>query len=252
MSKGEASVEQFCQQILDLLGEGVYISDRHGRTLTVNRMYERLTGLSKSELVGQNVETLVQRGFDVIVGPQVIQTAKPVTSVQTDSQGNKRVLTGYPILGADGQVELVVTFVRDVTLLSQFKEQIAAQRQLIERYLSNVRYLNQEREKKSPIITACPALNAMLERMINVAGTDASVLLQGETGVGKDLFAQRIHQASPRSEKPFFKVDCPTIPETLIESELFGYAPGAFSGARTQGKIGFFQCQLACFNLRQI
>jgi transcriptional regulator with PAS, ATPase and Fis domain len=82
------------------------------------------------------------------------------------------------------------------------------------------------------------ALNQQLE---SVAVTDATVLLQGETGVGKDVFARRIHQASSRVGKPFVKVDCPTIPESLFESELFGYAPGAFSGAQTKGKLGLLE-----------
>ena len=246
MAKGEAksgpsSVHQFCEHILDLLGEGVYISDRQGNTLAVNEMYERLTGLKKADLVGQHVDTLVQRGFNTVVNPKVVETGKPVTSVQTDRQGNKRVLNGYPILNTDGEVELVVTFVRDVTLLSQLRDKIASQHRLIERYRSNVRHLSAERDKKYPIISASAEMARLLSRMFNVAETDATVLIQGETGVGKDVFAHRIHQASPRSDRPFFKVDCPTIPETLIESELFGYAPGAFSGAHAKGKVGFFE-----------
>ena len=245
MSKGEdnpgPSLPQYCERILDLLGDGVYISDRHGLTLTVNDMYERLTGLKKADLVGQHVDVLVHRGFDTVLNPQIVQTGKPATSVQTDGRGNKRVLNGYPILDADGQVELVVTFVRDVTLLAQLKEQIADQRRLVERYRTNVQYINAERDKKYPIISVSKVMDELVARIENVAATDATVLLQGETGVGKDVFARRIHQVSPRGERPFCKVDCPTIPETLIESELFGYAPGAFSGAHAKGKIGFFE-----------
>lgn len=235
------TVRQYCERILDLLGDGVYISDREGRTLAVNDMYERLTGLKKADLVGQHVDVLVRQGFDTVLNPQIVQTGKPATSVQTDSRGNKRVLNGYPILDADGRVELVVTFVRDVTLMAQLKDQLAAQGRLIERYRTNVRYINEERDKKYPIVSESQAIADLLARLQNVAASDATILLQGETGVGKDVFARRVHQVSPRCERAFFKVDCPTIPETLIESELFGYAPGAFSGASAKGKIGFFE-----------
>ena len=236
-----STVRNYCERILDLLGDGVYISDREGRTLAVNDMYERLTGLKKADLVGQHVDVLVRQGFDTVINPQIVQSGKPATSVQTDGRGNKRVLNGYPILNADGQVDLVVTFVRDVTLMAQLKDQLAAQRRLIERYRTSQRYINQERDKKHPIISENQMMTDLLARLQSVAASDATILLQGETGVGKDVFARRVHQMSPRFEKPFFKVDCPTIPETLIESELFGYAPGAFSGANAKGKIGFFE-----------
>ena len=235
------TVRRYCERILDLLGDGVYISDREGCTLAVNDMYERLTGLKKTDLVGQHVDVLVRQGFDTVLNPQIVRTGKPATLVQTDGRGNKRVLNGYPLLDANGRVELVVTFVRDVTLMAQLKDQIATQRRLIERYRTNVRYINEERGKKHPIISESRVMADLLARLQNVAASDATILLQGETGVGKDVFARRVHQESPRCEKLFFKVDCPTIPETLIESELFGYAPGAFSGANVKGKIGFFE-----------
>ncbi len=245
MAKGEGraipEVRQYCERILDLLSDGVYISDRSGRTLAVNQMYERLTGLKKADLVGQHVDILVQRGFDTVINPQIVETGRPATSVQTDSRGNKRVLNGFPILNADGQVELVVTFVRDVTLMAQLKDQIADQRQLIAQYQSNVQYISEKCVQKYPLVIASPATAALLATLEKVAATDATILLQGETGVGKDVFAHRIHQISPRSKRPFFKVDCPTIPENLIESELFGYDPGAFSGASAKGKLGFFE-----------
>ena len=240
-SKANPPVQHYCQRILDLLADGVYISDRSGHTLAVNDMYERLTGLKKADVVGRPVDELVRCGFDTILNPQIVKTGKPATAVQTDHRGNKRVLNGYPLLDAEGQVELVVTFVRDVTLMTQLTEQLAEQRRLIAHYRTNVRHINEERRKKHPIISTSPVMAALMARLENVATTDATVLLQGETGVGKDILAHRIHQASPRRERAFFKVDCPSIPESLIESELFGYAPGAFSGASAKGKVGFFE-----------
>ena len=234
--------DQHIDHILDLLSDGVYISDRKGRTLRINSAYERLTGLKKENLVGRNVQELTGKGlFDTIINPKIVQTGKPATSVQTDQRGNKLLLNGYPIFGEDGSVALVVTFVRDVTLMVHLKEQLAYQRRLIEKYRTNVEYINEESVQRHPLIAQSPAVAQLISFIESVAGTDATVLLQGETGVGKDVFARRIHQLSPRNGKPFLKVDCPTIPENLLESELFGYAPGAFSGARAKGKLGFFE-----------
>lgn len=240
--KNKIAIEKHIGRILDLLSDGVYISDREGCTLRINSMYKRLTGLKKEDLVGHSVEELKSRGiFDTIVNPQIVKTGKPATSVQTDQKGNKLVLNGYPIFGRDGKVALVVTFVRDVTLMVHLKEQLASQRKLIEKYRTNVEYINEESVQRHPLIAQSPAMTRLIGMVESVSGTDATVLLQGETGVGKDVFARKIHRLSPRNSKPFLKVDCPTIPENLLESELFGYAPGAFSGARAKGKLGFFE-----------
>lgn len=243
-SSGEhhLSIEDHIHSILDLLSDGVYISDRNGLTLAVNTMYERLTGLEREKLIGRHVEVLTREySFDTILNPRIVKTGKPATSIQTNHKDKKLLLTGFPVFDAGGEVALVVTFVRDITLLSQLKDQIASQQDLIEKYRSNVEYLNEARIHKSPIVAKSPEMNALMAHMDNVAPTDATILLQGETGVGKDVVARYIHVVSQRHGRPFFKVDCPSIPETLIESELFGYAPGAFSGAHSKGKIGYFE-----------
>ncbi|MDJ0780840.1 MAG: sigma 54-interacting transcriptional regulator [Desulfosarcinaceae bacterium] len=238
----DESVHEYFGRILDLISDGIYISDRNGRTLRVNSMYERLTGLKKSSLVGRNVEALTSEyNFDTILNPRIVKSGKPATQVQTDRRGKKLVLNGYPILDESGEVALVVTFVRDVTLMAQLREQILSQRKLIEKYRTNVQYINEESDQRRPLIAHSPVMVALNQQVESVAATDATVLLQGETGVGKDVFARRIHQTSSRVGKPFVKVDCPTIPESLFESELFGYAPGAFSGAHAKGKLGLLE-----------
>ena len=241
-TKSDIRIEDNTQRILDLISDGIYVSDRDGRTLHVNSMYERLTGLKKEELIGRPVDILLkEKKFDNILNPRIVKTGKPASSVQTDPKGNKLILNGYPIFDENDQVVLVVTFVRDITLMTQLKEQIAFQKQVIEKYKTNVRRLNEDAAQKYPIVSHSPEIAEIQNYIEKVAPTDATVLLQGETGVGKDVFARQIHRISNRADKPFLKVDCPTIPENLIESELFGYAPGAFSGAHSKGKLGFFE-----------
>lgn len=246
MTESNSAVDKllchYFERILDLISDGIYISDRSGRTLRINSMYERLTGLKKTSLVGRNVDALTSEyNFDTILNPQIVKTGKPATKVQTDRKGKKLVLNGYPIKDDEGEVALVVTFVRDVTLMAQLREQILSQRKLIEKYRTNVQYINEESNQKRPLIAHSRVMVELNQRIESVAVTDATVLLQGETGVGKDVIARRIHQTSTRVGKPFVKVDCPTIPESLFESELFGYAPGAFSGAHTKGKLGLLE-----------
>jgi PAS domain S-box-containing protein len=238
-------IEKHIDSILDVLSDGIYISDREGYTLKVNTMYERLIGLKKEDLIGRRVQDLVKEGvFDVVLNPQIVKTGQPATSVQTTKKGQKLILNGHPIFDGEGQVALVVTFVRDVTVMSQLREQIVSQKKLLEQFRTSVQYINEESIQKFPMNGFKSREMLHLNKLIaKLAATDATVLILGETGVGKEFFARSIHRASPRGDKTFFKLDCSTIPENLIESELFGYASGAFSGANIKGKPGL--CEMA-------
>ena len=237
------TIETYFDSILDVLSDGIYISDRDGNTLKVNTMYEKLIGLKREDLVGRKVQDLVKEGvFDLVLNPQIVKTGQPATSVQTTKKGQKLILNGHPIFDEEGKVALVVTFVRDVTVMSQLRDQIAAQNKLLEQLRTNVQYINEESIQKFPLNGFKSREMVHLTKLIEkIAATDAAVLILGETGVGKEFFARSIHRASPRGDKTFFKVDCTTIPENLIESELFGYAAGAFSGANVKGKPGLFE-----------
>ena len=237
------TIETYFDSILDVLSDGIYVSDRDGNTLKVNTMYEKLIGLKREDLVGRKVQDLVKEGvFDLVLNPQIVKTGQPATSVQTTKKGQKLILNGHPIFDEEGKVALVVTFVRDVTVMSQLRDQIAAQNKLLEQLRTNVQYINEESIQKFPLNGFKSREMVHLTKLIEkIAATDAAVLVLGETGVGKEFFARSIHRASPRGDKTFFKVDCTTIPENLIESELFGYAAGAFSGANVKGKPGLFE-----------
>jgi PAS domain S-box-containing protein len=229
------------QDILDLYDDGIFISDRKGTTLTVNRMYEKLTGLGKEAVRGRNVSHLVgENVFDVVVNPEVVRTGKPVTRMQKIHGSQKVMLHGRPVFDERGEVCLVVTFVRDITMIAQFQEQIAQQKEIIEAFMGRIDLLREPRRHDDSVFENAEMKKtvALLER---VADTDATILLLGETGSGKDVLARIAHSASGRREKMFLKVDCGSIAPNLIESELFGYTPGAFSGAVMKGKLGYFE-----------
>lgn len=235
-------LKQYYAQLFDLLQDGMYVSDRQGWTLMVNTSYERLTGIKASEVVGRNVFDLRRNGlFNVIVNPDVVATGKVVTSIQ-EVNGRRVVLKGHPILGRTGEVELVVTFVRDVSHIDRLLREVASQRNLVESYQRQIASLDPEAvfQDGGMIAVSKPSI-AVRELLDNIAPTDAAVLILGETGVGKDVVARRLQAKSLRADKVFLKVDCSAIPESLMESELFGYEAGAFSGARAKGKMGFFE-----------
>ena len=235
-------LETYIYKVLDIFSDGIYISDSKGKTIWVNKVYKQLTGIDPEEILGKYVKDLVKEGiFDNILNPDIIKTNKPKSIVQVTKIGKQVLLNGYPVFGPNGKVALVVTFVRDITLLSQLKEQIASQQEFISKFHQEFQYLSNKSIPISSIIVKSQVIKNLMELLHKIAQTDATVLLLGETGVGKDIFAKKIHEESIRSKKPFFKIDCTAIPENLIESELFGYEAGAFSGANTKGKPGFFE-----------
>lgn len=228
--------------ILDILQDGIYISDSQGMTLLVNAAYERLVGVSAAELIGKSVQELQASGFfNTIVNPKVVASGEIATSVQ-EVKGRKVVLHGHPVLDDKGKVDLVVTFVRDITAFSRLKWEIAQQRALIDSYQRQVSNFDPESVfQDDGMVAVSEASMNLLTAIDNIGPTDAAVLILGETGVGKDIVARKIHKKSLRANKPFLKMDCTAIPENLVESELFGYTPGAFSGAHAKGKEGYFE-----------
>ena len=235
-------LQEYIDDILDLMEDGIFVSDHTGLTLRVNKAYEQLTGLGPEQLEGKTVYELQQQGtFNRILNPQIVKSKKPASVVQELGKNKKTVhLRGFPVLDATGEVRLVVTFARDVTAITQLREQIADQRRIIEQYHGRIAHILGTQHTPEGIFVS-PAMQKLLQMLTRVAETDATVLLLGETGVGKDVLARMVHARSPRKDKMFMKVDCGSIAENLIESELFGYVRGAFSGANTQGKAGYFE-----------
>ena len=230
------------ESILDILSDGVFISDVEGTTLFVNKMYETLTGLRQDEIQGQNIRTLVQQGiFDRVVNPQIVETGKPATHVQQLANGKRLVLTGYPVFDEKGQLCLVVTFARDITVLTQLQDEMTAQKKLIEQFHDRLAFMAREQTRELVPVFASREMKDVMGLVERFASSDATVLILGETGVGKDVVARMTHELSPRKEKMFLKVDCGGISESLTESELFGYMPGAFTGAGNKGKSGYFE-----------
>lgn len=226
--------------ILESIQDGVYLTDREGKTLFVNRSYERVTGLSRSELIGQSVIELQKQGyFSEIINPQVVKTGRATTIMQTNKVNRKLVVSGYPIYNASQRKVLgVITVVRDIPLLEQLGQEIVHQRALIDKYKKEAA---ETLEKEPPTLVFSKKMREVIELATRLSGVETTVLITGETGVGKEVIARTLHTAGPRNNQPFFTINCAAIPETLIESELFGYEAGAFTGAHAKGKLGVFE-----------
>ncbi len=229
------------ERILDALVDGVFITDAMGITLKVNRMYEHLTGIKLDEIQGKSVRVLQEEGvFNNILNPEIVRTGKPATKAQQLRNGKKVILSGFPVFDEDGKLCLVITFVRDITMITQLNEQMTEQTKLIDQIHDQLAYIAHKEDVGMPIYKS-PQMEQVINLIIRLAKTDATILILGETGVGKDVFARFAHERSLRHDKLMLKVDCGGISETLTESEMFGYVAGAFTGASPKGKAGYFE-----------
>jgi PAS domain S-box-containing protein len=232
--------------IIESSYDGLYITDGNADTLRVNKAYERISGLNRENLLGRNMRELVNMGFiSQSVSLEVLKLREPVTIMQEifGKTGKKKVIvTGNPIFDEDNQnILLVVTNVRDITELEELREELEHRRYLSERYLSELTELRGDLFPEEGIVARSEKMRDIIAMAVKVAQVDASILITGESGVGKSKLARLIHRASKRQDKPFIKINCGAIPEALIESEMFGYERGAFTGARSEGKPGLFE-----------
>jgi transcriptional regulator with PAS, ATPase and Fis domain len=217
------------KQVVGSGGAAIYLTDGSALTLGVNQAYEKLTEIQEREVIGRNMHALEEaRFFDRSVSLLVLKNKAPMTIPQRVLRTSKKVVvTGNPIFNQAGDVIYVVTSVYP----SEFCNEPP-----------------QHGEHPPPPFTAMDNMVAVSKimqkvflRAVQVAAMDVTVLILGESGVGKGVLSTVIHQFSPRRSKPFIKVNMTAIPEGLFESELFGYRGGSFTGALKTGKPGFLQ-----------
>lgn len=243
MRDKQGMLQEYLDQFLDAFKEGICISDVDGTIIHLNKRHGEITGIAREQMIGRSAMEFVHKGvLNVVLNPEVIKSGKPVTRVQSVSNGRQVILEGNPVFDRQGKVVLCITFIRDVTMLAELREQLTVQKELLDAFqqLSNVGE-DQALSRKTPKIFTSNAMLKLYGEVNTIAETDATVLLLGETGVGKDVIARRIHSLSSRKNRAFIKVDCGSIPENLIETELFGYAAGTFSGGSKAGKIGLIE-----------
>jgi len=230
----------YIEQLCDTFRDAICVTDKEGIVTLVNKRHAELTGIARDKMIGSRIQDMVQNGiFDVVLNPRVVESGQKVSSVQNLYNGRTLLLDGHPVKDATGKVAYVVTVIRDITALTELREEITAQRELLETFQN----LSSEGASGNqyPRVVQSPVMQRLYAEASAIAETDATVLLLGETGVGKDVVARHIHRNSLRADAPFIKVDCGSIPENLIETELFGYVPGSFSGASKHGKAGLVE-----------
>lgn len=225
-------------EALDQAYDGVIITDAASKILYVNAAYTRILGVPRRKIIGRYLADIEPQARLL----RVLETGRPVLNEKVTIQTLARdvVVNIVPIF-REGRLSGAISVFRDITDCTQLSVKLQRIQGLTE-------YLQQELALKEGlprgfdnIVTRNARLQDCLSRAARAADTDATVLLLGESGVGKDAFARAIHQASRRASQPFVKVNMASVPETLLESELFGYEEGAFTGSRRGGKLGRFE-----------
>ncbi len=237
------------EEIADHLYDGVYLADGTGMTLYVNKAYERITGLAAHEVIGRRVQDLMADGvYTNAVTPEVLRLKRRVDSVgQSTRNGVRMLITGNPIFDQNGNIKLVAIIEREITEIDAMIIELEATKGKI-RSPDTIDFQYRKAFDQGSIAYTGAKLIGESRQILEVlaltrrvADFDVTVLIQGETGVGKEIVANEIHESSSRRDKPFVRVNCAAIPENLLEPELFGYEKGAFTGAAAQGKIGLFE-----------
>ncbi|MDI3534170.1 MAG: hypothetical protein PWQ82_535 [Thermosediminibacterales bacterium] len=228
--------------IIESSYDGIYVTDGNGTTLRVNSAYERITGVMGEEVIGRHMRDLEKAGFySQSVTLLVLEKKKPMTIMQTIKGKKDVIVTGNPIFDENGKITRVVTNVRDITELNRLKDELEKTKKLTKKYYDQLSELRLQQIEMEDIITKSNSMRQIIILALRVSRVDSNVLITGESGVGKELIAKLIHKESDRCKGPFIKINCGAIPENLLESELFGYEGGAFSGAKKEGKPGLFE-----------
>jgi PAS domain S-box-containing protein/TyrR family helix-turn-helix protein len=232
------------ETIFNSSSDGIWVVDGTGKVIAVNQAAEKFSNVKAADVLNKNVVKLVESGvIDQALSPDVLANKRQVNMLQYIEKTGKYILsTGTPAFDENGNVFLVVVNERDMTRLNELLEQLNQTRLVSNKYKDKLTELGMLELKKQEIIAESEEMRQVLRIALRIAQMEASnILIQGESGTGKGLLAKFIHRNSPRRNKPFIQINCATIPENLLEAELFGYEKGAFTGARQSGKAGLFE-----------
>ncbi|MHB8076419.1 sigma-54 interaction domain-containing protein [Desulfosporosinus fructosivorans] len=222
--------------------DGVLMVDPQGIILEINKVFSEWIERGEKEIVGKHCDYLSQF-LDKEICSRDMKKQNNITRMVTLLNNGKRVLlTEAPFFDMSGKFIHVVVVMRDMTELSKLKEELEIAENQRQRFYGEIEYLKKRAfDLESESVGKSIAMLRLKETISEIAKTDVTVLITGETGVGKELVAKEIYKNSLRKEKPYIKVNCAAIPDNLLESELFGHEKGAFTGASNKEKLGLFE-----------
>ncbi|TVR72220.1 MAG: sigma-54-dependent transcriptional regulator [Spirochaetaceae bacterium] len=220
------------EAIFNSTQDAISVVDAEGIQVSVNPAYTRVTGLPEEGIIGQPCTVDIAEGESIHL--RVLSTKKPITGVRLKvGPHSKEVIVDAAPIVVNGEVRGSVAVIKDLTEIVRLNSELRRAQQIIRKL--------EARYSFDDLVGQEPVFQHAVEKARVAATVPATVLLQGESGTGKELFAHAIHNASDRRDEKFVRVNCASLSEGVLESELFGYEDGAFTGARKGGRIGLFQ-----------
>lgn len=225
-------IQSMLEAILYSTQDAISVVDEKGINVMVNPAYSRVTGLSEKDVIGKPAEVDIAEGESI--HRKVLATGKPISNARL-KVGSKKVdvLAGAAPILVDGKLKGSVAILHDVTEIIQLNNELTDAKRIIRKL--EAKYTFDDIAGNNKLILEA------IEKAKKAADTPATVMLRGESGTGKEMFAHSIHNASSRKYNQFVRVNCAALSDTLLESELFGYEEGAFTGAKKGGKKGLFE-----------
>ena len=228
--------------VLEATHDDILISDGQGYILQVQSCFEKFYGVKAEEVLGKNVFELEKLGiFNPSITARVLVSGEKITMVQENKFNDKIVVTAVPIRDRNGDISKVISFSHDITEFFKLKEQYDNLENMVKIYTAELEMLRSRENSYANIVSKSKQIQDIIMLVSRIVDFDANIIIYGESGVGKTMFARMIHNSGKRKDGPMIEVNCGAIPETLLESEFFGYEGGAFTGAKKEGKIGLVE-----------
>lgn len=228
--------KDFFERIVESSHDEIFVCDKDGYMIYCNKAFESNYGIYREDMIGKTAMFLNEAGYSNQTPiPSVVKHKKKVSMEQKTITGKTLIITATPVFDENGDIEFIVENSRDISELNSIKEKIKLYENTISSFNKSQSLIYNDTTIKGS------SMKSILEIAKNVAKTNVNVLLLGESGCGKTTLAKHIHLNSKRAGKPFITINCSTISPNLLESELFGYEGGAFTGANSKGKIGLVE-----------
>lgn len=226
------------KDVFEYAFDEIFVTDEQGIVVRVNSTCERHYQLAAEELVGKHVKELQKDGiFYPSATLEVIEKKRPIELVQTTKSGEYLHVRTRPVFDDEGNLRRVISYSRDLTELYQLRQKVEEMDNQLKTYKKELR----ETYEHEGLIFKSIAMQKIVDTIKKISVVDSTVLVLGETGVGKSRLVRHLHEVSHRKNESFYEINCAALPTNLIESELFGYSGGSFTGANREGKKGLLE-----------
>lgn len=234
--KAKQEITEYLVSFLDSMYDGVLIADRNERVLYVNAAYTRITGIEKKDILGR----ILHEARPGARMPEVIESGAPQLGVHRVVGNREHVANVFPVFKEDVVIG-GASILNETSDIMRISRELEVYRQSLDKIGDWMKAMKRTRYSFDDIVAVDRLSMEAKNTAVRLAGRDISILVTGESGTGKEIYAQAIHNASNRRASPFVAINCSAMTPSLLESELFGYVDGAFSGAKKSGKIGVFE-----------